>query len=213
MPDINKNLRRTLFGGFNSRDVVAYIDRLTEVHRTETVELRRELERTAAERDAALRKGGDADGIRSELETASAALAERTAELADASTERDALASELAEVRERLARYEEADMQLEQKLAELERVKARVTDIELEAHERACRIEQEAQSRADAAKCEASRLVAEARDKYAYARREAERAVGAGLVELDRMRDSMNGLMSGLDGVGSRLDDIRVDGE
>lgn len=213
MPDINKNLRRTLFGGFNCRDVVAYIDRLTELHRTETVELRRELERTASERDEALRAGGDAEDVRSELETTAAALAERTAELAEVSSSRDALADELAEVKRRLERYEQADMNLEQKLAELERVKARVTDIELEAHERARRIEQDAQHRADAAKGEAGRLVAEARSNYAYARSEAERAVGAGITELDRMRESMDGLMNKLNAIGSRLGEITVDGE
>ena len=206
--DINKRLRRALLGGFNSRDVVAYIDTLTEQHRMETAELRRELDRVTGERDAALRDGGDADGIRRSLEEAEAALAEKSSELEQVTGERDALRGELADAREKLGRYESADTELSEKLAELERVKARVTDIELEAHERARVIEKNAAERAESVRRESEELLRDACRRYGAARSSAAGAIEDGIGAVDRLRGELAELLRSLDGIGEKLGGI-----
>lgn len=206
--DINKKLRRALIGGFNSGDVVAYIDTLTEQHRRETAELRRELDRVTEERDAALRDGGDAAGVRRSLEEAEASLAEKSSELERAASERDALRGELEGVRAKLERYESADTELEEKLAELERVKARVTDIELEAHERARVIEKNAAERAENVRRESGELLRDVCRRYGAARSSAAGAIGDSLAAVDRLRGGLEELLRGLDGIGEKLGEI-----
>lgn len=206
--DITKRLRRALVGGFNSRDVVAYIDRLTEQHRSETSELERELERTRAELEEARRTGGDAEEARRGLDETSAALGERTEELARVTEERDSLSRELEESKERLRRFENADAELAEKLGELERVKARITDIELEAYERARRIEGDAAARAEELRAESEALLRDACRRYGGARDEASRAVGDGLRALDALRRGMEELLGGFEEIGERLSAI-----
>ena len=104
-----------------------------------------------------------------------AALAEKSSELEQVTGERDALRGELADAREKLGRYESADTELSEKLAELERVKARVTDIELEAHERARVIEKNAAERAESVRRESEELLRDACRRYARVRRRSDR--------------------------------------
>ncbi len=205
---MDKRLRRTLVGGFNRRDVVAYIQELTAAREREVADLRRELERVSAERDAAKRLGADASSVRNELDITKQALSEASASLHAAEQERDAAKELAAASGVKLAEYESADMQLSEKLAELERVKARVTDIELEAHERARKIEQDAKDASDAARSEADRLVGELRWRFDEARGNAGQSLSGSIRELDGVKRTLEGVLDRFGEIGDKLNRI-----
>ena len=187
---MDKRLRRSLVGGFNAQDVVAYINRLTEQHRSETAELRRELERVTEERNEAVSNGTSARELEGNLMQVNATLEKTTAALERAVSERDALAKELGEVRVKLEAHEVADADLKEKLAELESVKARVTNIELEAQERAQNIKKDASDRAEYLRSESERVLNEARIRAQSIEREAMEKAEALLAENENLLSS-----------------------
>lgn len=205
---MDMKIRRTLFGGFNRHDVIVYIEELTAARDRETADLKRELERVTAERDAAKRLGGDTSALRSELDVTKQALSEMSAK-ASALEQKLVTTETLAEQRgARLSEYEQADMKLSDKLAELERVKARVTDIELEAHDRARRIEQDAREASTAARAEADRLIGDLRWRFDEARGTAGQSLNGAIREIDAMRAALERVLAGFDETGARLNKV-----
>lgn len=205
---MDMKIRRTLVGGFNRHDVVTYIEELTSARNREIAELRSELEKVSAERDAAKRLGGDASVLRGELEATKQSLSEMSARAAALESTLSTTET-LAEQRgARLTEYEQADMKLSDKLAELERVKARVTDIELEAHDRARRIEQDARDAASAARGEAERIVGDLRWRFDEARGTAGQSLNGALREIDAMRAALERVLAGFDETGERLNRV-----
>lgn len=205
---MDMKIRRTMLGGFNRRDVIRYIEELTAARDREIADLKRELERITAERDAAKRLGGDASALRTELDVTKQALSEMSAKAAGLESKL-ATTETLAEQRgSRLSEYEQADMKLSDKLAELERVKARVTDIELEAHDRARRIEQDARDASNAARSEADRLIGDLRWRFDEARGTAGQSLNGALREIDAMRAALERVLAGFDETGERLNKV-----
>lgn len=193
---MDMKIRRTLLGGFNRHDVIVYIEELTAARDRETADLKRELERVTAERDAAKRLGGDASALRGELEATKQSLNELSAR-ASALEQKLATTETLAEQRgARLSEYEQADMKLSDKLAELE------------AHDRARRIEQDAREASTAARAEADRLIGDLRWRFDEARGTAGQSLNGALREIDAMRAALERVLAGFDETGARLNKV-----
>lgn len=146
---------RTALGGFNRRDVQAYLEQTAAAHRQELAHLQERLERAegrSAELEAALsgaeseKSGAAAEEakVRASLETSTRTLSKLRGELSQ--TE-----SKLAAAKKELDRLQAQVGTLEPMAASYAQLKDRVATVELDAHRKA-------QATVDQARAEAERI-------------------------------------------------------
>lgn len=146
---------RGALGGFRRRDVLQYIEQLSEAHRREVAQLRKELERSEEERsvlEGTLAGLEDEKGtvaaekarVRASLEESTAALTRLRGELSETGTQLSAARAELECCRRQI--HDLAPM-----ARSYEQLKDRVATVELDAHRKA-------QATVDEARLQASRL-------------------------------------------------------
>ena len=169
MEPVIQKLRGAL-GGFNRRDVLAYIEQISVAHRREITELKKELSRCESERQALENtlagleneKGcvaAEEARVRASLEESTAALARLRGELGD--TE-----SQLAAARSELERLREEVSGLSPMAKSYEELKDRVATVELDAHRAAQATVDEANAQAEQLREEARRWVGEVMEQY-----------------------------------------------
>lgn len=143
---------RGALNGFNRRDVLQYVEQLSENHRKETDRLQRELSRSEEERQALERtltgleteKGTAAAGearVRASLEESTAALARLRGELSETEVKLQAARNDLERCRREVA-------ELEPLARNYQELKDRVATVELDAHRKAQATVDEARAQA-----------------------------------------------------------------
>ena len=151
---------RSSLGGFNRRDVLQYLEQLSNAHRKELVELQKELTRCEGERkvlETTLAGLEDEKGsVAAEEARVRASLEESTATLARLRGELSETETQLAAARSELNRYQCEVAELAPMAKNYEELKDRVATVELDAHRKA-------QATVDEARAQAAQLKAETR--------------------------------------------------
>lgn len=198
-PDKMEGFSSSLFGGFSRRDVIKYVERLSNEHEEETNARIKEmdvLKARLAEREDELRKMSEkldaAESQNSEdaakIKSLADELNQHKSAATAASAERDKLralldkhesdSKEYENWRQRLASYKKA-------VAELNEAKVRIANIELEAYQRAEQIEKAAAAKAQEKLAEFRVSVAALKDKFDMVRTEVNLVLSAILEQAD----------------------------
>ena len=187
---MEQQFRSAVMGGFNKQDVLNYIENSVKTHIEEMNQLREELERVRQENEEALvqaRKEGQAA-----LERAEAAEA-KVAELAPRAAQMEKSTAELEAKRSALAAAEREVKQLHAKLAELtpkaeayDAVKERTAGIELEAHQRAKAVMDEAKRNAENVRLQTEQWMGKVQGSYDRLRGELEVTMSNTAREMER---------------------------
>ena len=190
--------RSSVFGGFNRRDVVGYIERSSQ----EATSVREENDALRAERES---------------------LRARLPELAAAAEERDRLTAACTAANETVARLQAEAETREKALAEVhakltaaqqtvdvfEDTRARLSQLEVDAARRAVEMEKDAEQRATAVLDGCETLVQKLRDTYSAVCRDTDASAAYVRTELSKLSDRLSqlaGLMEESANDFSRLD-------
>ena len=145
---------RAALGGFNRRDVMAYIEQSAAAHHRRVSELEQRLARAEQERDD-MRQ--EADGLRSQQGDLAAEEARVRSSLEESTEALARLRGELSQTETKLGVAREELKRMQEKVAELapmaeryEQLKDRVATVELDAHRKAQATIDEAQAQVDA---------------------------------------------------------------
>ncbi|MBQ7713517.1 MAG: hypothetical protein IJT71_01355 [Oscillospiraceae bacterium] len=184
-----KRFRASLFGGFNRKDVVEYIEKNAAAANERIAALEKDVDELVKENHALRDSLSDAEGTRDQL---SVTLRESYAEQDSLRAERDAA------VTERDALRAEAE-RLRPQAEEYAAIKSSLAELELAAHRRADAYEAETREKLDAllrdcrAQCE--RLLAAADTTCANVASELQQ----GAENVSRLPDALRALRAGLD--------------
>lgn len=220
MSDSGNIFRSSVFGGFNKQDVLTYIEEKTQAHSRELGELRRALEQSRKELDEArdelsrsreeahqlqaasdtrqeelLRLQSELESLRSENSDLSRALEERDAELGRIRAEKD--------------RLEEKWNEVQEQLGDIEQAKLLVANIELEAHARAKKIENEAIENASMARAALTNLFQDAKRRFDNTKESASRTLLRISQELDRLKEVLKHLPGSFDAISGEIEALK----
>lgn len=171
---MDNQFRSKAFGGFNRRDVIEYVERSAREHSEELDRLRSRLDEAQKEQDR---------------------LQEQ---LRDLTAQRDALQGEAEQARqlpaaqEEIRRLRDLVAQLEPDAAAYAAIKERAATMELEAHQRAQAIVDQARKQADEVTGEARQWLGSLRREYGDLRLQVENTVAHATADLDRVRQGLN---------------------
>ena len=195
---MEQQFRSAMMGGFNRQDVLTYIETSVKNHTEEMNQLREELERVRQEGEDALdraRKEGNAA-----LERAEAAEAQ-VEQLAPRAAQMEKSTAELEAKRSALAAAERELKELRAKLAELapkaeayDAVKDRTAGIELEAHQRAKAVVDEAKRNAEAIRLQTEQWMGKVRASYDRLRGELETTMNHTAKEMERSVNALGAI-------------------
>lgn len=166
---------RGALGGFNRRDVLAYIEQMSAAHRKELAGLQKELARCEGERqvlETTLAGLEDEKGtVAAEEARVRASLEESTATLTRLRGELSQTETQLAAARGELERYQREVAELAPMAKNYEQLKDRVATVELDAHRKAQATVDEARAQAAALREETGRWLEEVMAQYDRVRR------------------------------------------
>lgn len=171
---MDNQFRSKAFGGFNRRDVIEYVERSAREHNEELDQLRSLLDEAQKERDQ----------LQDQLQTLAA--------------ERDALrgeaeqAKQLPAAQEEIRRLRDMVAQLEPDATAYAAIKERAATMELEAHQRAQAIVDQARKQADEALSGARQWLGGLRREYGDLRLQVENTVAHATADLDRVRQGLS---------------------
>ena len=167
---MEQQFRSAVIGGFNKQDVLTYIENSVKSHTEELNQLREELERVRQAGEDALAAAKEEGRVA--LERAEAAE-NKVAELAPRAAQMEKSTAELEAKRSALAAAERELKELRAKVAELapkaeayEAVKEKTAGIELEAHQRAKLVMDEAKRNAEGVRLQTEQWMARVRVSY-----------------------------------------------
>ena len=170
---------RSAMGGFNRQDVLTYIDASAKAHAQDMEQLRAELEQTRTRAQEFQARAEAAEYQVAELAPRAAQMEKATAEL---EAKRSALAAAERELKELKARV----AMLEPKADAYEAVKEKTAGIELEAHQRAKQVVDEAQAHAAAIRSQTEQWLTKVKGSYERLRTDVEATVNHTAGELER---------------------------
>lgn len=187
---MEQQFRSAVMGGFHKQDVLSYIERTVKAHAEEMNQLREELERTRQtgedalarvekEKKAALERAEAAERKVAELAPRAAQMEKSTAEL---EAKRSALAAAERELRELRGKVAE----LAPKAEAYEAVKDKTAGIELEAHQRAKIVMDEAKRGAEDVRLQTDQWMLKVRESYERLRGELELTMRHNAEEMER---------------------------
>lgn len=175
---MEQQFRSAVMGGFNKQDVLAYIEHSVKTHTEELNQLREELERVRQEGEDALLQAQKE--TKAALERAESAEA-KAEELAPRAAQMEKSTAELEAKRSALAAAERELKELRAKVAELapkaegyEAVKDKAAGIELDAHQRAKTVMDEAGRGAEQVRAQTEQWLGKVRESYDRLRAELE---------------------------------------
>lgn len=170
---------RSAMGGFNRQDVLTYIDASAKAHAQDMEQLRAELEQTRTRAQEFQARAEAAEYQVAELAPRAAQMEKATAEL---EAKRSALAAAERELKELKARV----AMLEPKADAYEAVKEKTAGIELEAHQRAKQVVDEAQAHAAAIRSQTEQWLTKVKGSYERLRTDVEATINHTAGELER---------------------------
>ncbi|MBQ3135204.1 MAG: hypothetical protein IJB75_05290 [Oscillospiraceae bacterium] len=196
---MDNRFRGSAFGGFNRKDVINYLTSAAAEHNHALEQLNSQLAAVTAQRDEAQQRAQQAE------QTLAAMTGERddcrrqareTAEKADRVPE---LEAELERLRSRVA-------ELEPDAAAYVAIKERAAGIELEAHQRAQGIVNEAKAQSDRVQEQTRQWVLQVRREYDELRTVVENTVSHAAGDLDRVRQSLGNISLCMDRQSNAMD-------
>lgn len=203
---MDNRFRGSAFGGFNRRDVIDYLTVTAAKHNRELEQLNEQLADMTARRDEAQQRADRAEQT----------LAAMTGERDDCRRQ----AQETAEKADRLPALEAELEQLRRRVAELEpdaaayaAIKDRAAGIELEAHQRAQGIVNDAKTEADQLQEQARQWVLQVRREYDELRAVVESTVSHAAGDLDRVRQSLGNISLCMDRQNNAMEQFVRDAE
>lgn len=171
---MDNQFRSKAFGGFNRKDVIEYLERSAREHSEEVAQLRSLLDEAQKERDA----------LQEQLQTLNAEC-DRLRSQAEAAGQLPAAQEEIRRLQGRVA-------QLEPDAAAYAAIKERAATMELEAHQRAQAIVDQARKQADEVLGEARQWLGGLRREYGDLRLQVENTVAHATADLDRVRQGLS---------------------
>lgn len=186
---MEQQFRSAAIGGFNRQDVLTYIETSARAHAQEMEALRQELDQAKRDLEDARARAVSAETERDDLAPRAAQMEKSTAELESKRSGLAAAERELKELRARVA-------MLEPKAEAYEAVKDKTAGIELEAHQRARKVVEEAQKEADALRAQTEQWLAKVRGSYERMRTDVEAAITHAASELERAGKAVSGVGS-----------------
>jgi len=203
---MDNRFRGSAFGGFNRKDVINYITTAAAEQNEKVEQLNRQLSDMTAQRDEAQQRA-----VRAEQ-----TLAAMTGERDDCRRQ----AQETAEKAGRLPGLEAEVEQLRRRVSELEpdaaaylAIKERAAGIELEAHQRAQGIVNEAKAEADKLQEQTRQWVLQVRREYDELRAVVESTVSHAAGDLDRVRQSLGNISLCMDRQNNAMEQFVRDAE
>jgi len=170
---------RSAMGGFNRQDVLTYIDAAAKSHAQDMEQIRAELEQTRNQLQEFQARAEAAETQVTELAPRAAQMEKATAEL---EAKRSALAAAEREIKELRAKV----AMLEPKAEAYEAVKEKTAGIELEAHQRAKQVTDEAQAHAAAIRSQTEQWLTKVKGSYERLRTDVEATINHTAGELER---------------------------
>lgn len=177
--NMEQQFRSALFGGFNRQDVLTYIETAAKAHAQDMGELQNELDKVKQAAEEMTARLADAEAQVTALTPRAAQMEKATAELEE---KRPGLAAAEREMRELRAKV----AALEPKAAAYDAVKDKTAGIELEAHQRARQVTDEAERRAKEMASQTDQWLARVRGSYERLRTDVEATVNHTAGELER---------------------------
>lgn len=203
---MDNRFRGSAFGGFNRKDVINYITTAAAEQNEKVEQLNRQLSDMTAQRDEAQQRAARAEQT----------LAAMTGERDDCRRQ----AQETAEKAGRLPGLEAEVEQLRRRVSELEpdaaaylAIKERAAGIELEAHQRAQGIVNEAKAEADKLQEQTRQWVLQVRREYDELRAVVESTVSHAAGDLDRVRQSLGNISLCMDRQNNAMEQFVRDAE
>lgn len=195
---MEQQFRSAVMGGFNRQDVLTYIENSVKAHTEEMDQLREELERVRQAGEDALAQAQKE--TKAALERAEAAES-RVAELAPRAAQMEKSTAELEAKRSALAAAERELKELRGKVAELapkaeayEAVKDKAAGIELEAHQRAKVVVDEAKRSAENVRLQTEQWMIKVRGSYERLRGELETTMKHNAEEMERSAKALSAI-------------------
>ena len=174
-----QQFRSAVVGGFNRQDVLTYIDTAAKAHAQDMEQLRAELEQARGQVHEFQARAEAAEAQVTDLMPRAAQMEKTTAEL---EAKRSALAAAEREVKELRAKV----AMLEPKAEAYEAVKDKTAGIELEAHQRAKQVVDEAQASAAAVRNQSEQWLSRVKGSYERLRTDVEATINHTADELER---------------------------
>lgn len=203
---MDNRFRGSAFGGFNRKDVINYITCTAAEQNKKVEQLNEQLAAITAQRDEAQQRAARAEQT----------LAAMTGERDDCRRQ----AQETAEKADRLPVLEAELEQLRRRIAELEpdatayvTIKERAAGIELEAHQRAQGIVNEAKAQSEQLQEQTRQWVLQVRREYDELRAVVENTVSHAAGDLDRVRQSLGNISLCMDRQNNAMDQFVRDAE
>lgn len=170
MEQVIHRFRGAVFGGFNRRDVLEYIESTDRENSRKIQALTEELEQTRQEKTAL---ATELDGLRShsgdladQEAKVRASLEESSRSLTTVRGELQTTRTQLAVAKKELADLQEKVAQLEPMARRYEALKDRVATVELDAHQKAQATVDKAQAEVDELRADTARWMGEIRTSY-----------------------------------------------
>lgn len=219
MGDKNTAFRNSLFGGFNRKDVLGYIESRTQNYTTKLEELSSKLEQSTQELTETRKRLNEAlssvDSLRKETSKAAEELSDKNAQLTNLFGEMSDLQSGFLTQEEELRTVKIERDSLSRKVTEMramleayEQAKIHVAEMEIEAHRRASKIELDAQQSADQAQKALLSLLSDAKQRYVQTEESVSQNLHDLCDELARVRDQLLDLPRYFNHVGQEIDAI-----
>ncbi len=196
---MDNRFRGSVFGGFNRKDVINYLTAAAAEHNRQLEQMNGQLAEMSAQRDEAQQRAKQAEQT----------LADMTGQRDDCRRQ----AEQTAAAAGRLPELEAEVEQLRRRIAELEpdaaayaAIKDRAAGIELEAHQRAQGILNQAGVQADQVRQQTRQWVLQVRHEYDELRGLVETTVSHTAGDLDRVRQSLGNISLCMDRQSNALD-------
>lgn len=176
---MQQQFRSAVFGGFNRQDVLTYIETSARAHAEELEALRGELEQAKKDLEEVRARAVSAQAESERLAPRAAQMEKSTAELEEKRSGLAAAERELKELRAKVA-------MLQPKADAYEAVKDKTAGIELEAHQRAKQVVEQARKEADALRVQTEQWMVKVRGSYERLRTDVEASITHTAGELER---------------------------
>lgn len=184
--EMEQQFRNAVVGGFHRQDVLTYIETTVRAHAQDVENLNAQLEKAQKKAEEAQMRAVLAEGHAAELEPRAAQMEKATAELEE---KRSLLAATERELRELKAALAAAAPKAEA----YDAVKDKTAGIELEAHQRARQILEQAECRAKLVYDESSQWLTRVRSSYERLRTDVGATITHTAGELERAGKALAG--------------------
>lgn len=205
MATTENTFRTSFMGGFNRKDVMNYISASTRNHQEKMTKLETEHKKvnkllSEAQDELAMYKssaGSEQDDVvamKEELFRLRVEVSQKASDTATAKAQNDALREQMASLEQGAAAYDD--------------LKDRTASIELEAHQRAKIIEEDAKNKAKKARTEAEQILYKVQAGYSRLRHDIDATINHTESELLRVNKTLEGVKSEFDSHDTNLSSL-----